>query len=214
MSNIFDLFKKISTESNTTSVLPISYLVVGLGNPGDKYFYTRHNTGFLALDYISQKLGVKINRAKFKALVGDAVVEGKRVLFMKPQTSMNHSGEAVREAAKFYNISPENIIVIFDDILFPVGRLRVRRNGSDGGHNGIKNIIFHLSSDKFPRIKVGAGEKPHPEYDLVDWVVSEFSESDKKILFDTFEIVYNGLLKIIGGDIDAAMRICNSYVKQ
>jgi PTH1 family peptidyl-tRNA hydrolase len=214
MSNIFDLLKKISTKSDTASVLPISYLVVGLGNPGDKYFYTRHNTGFLALDYISQKLGLKINRSKFKALVGDTVVEGKRVLFMKPQTFMNNSGEAVREAANFYNISPENIIVIFDDILFPVGRLRVRRNGSDGGHNGIKSIIFHLSSDKFPRIKVGAGEKPHPEYELVDWVLSEFSESEKKVLFDTFEVVYNGLLKIIGGDIDAAMQSCNSHTKQ
>lgn len=211
MADIFELFKQIAEKKeNTGTAGPISFIVAGLGNPGDKYFHTRHNTGFLALDYISQKAETKIDRLRFKALTGDAVIGGHRVLFMKPQTFMNCSGEAVAEAASFYNIAPENIIVIFDDISLDVGRLRVRRSGSAGGHNGIKSIISCIGSEEFPRIKIGVGAKPNPDYDLADWVLSEFGKEDKEKLFSAFGYAYDGLLKILDGDIDGAMQLCNS----
>ena len=212
MSDIFDIFKRLEKEKaeKESSLAPISHLVVGLGNPGDKYFHTRHNAGFLALDYISQKVSTRIDRSKFKALVGEAVIGDKRVLLMKPQTFMNLSGEAVAEAAKFYKIAPENIIVIFDDISLDVGRMRVRRDGSAGGHNGIKSIIACIGSEKFPRIKIGVGQKPHPDFDLADWVLSEFSKEDKEKLFNMFGYSYDGLLKLLENDIDGAMQLCNS----
>ena len=210
MADIFDLFKQIAQKKEETgSNEPISHIVVGLGNPGDKYFHTRHNAGFLALDFISQKANMKIDRSKFKALVGEATIGGKRVLIMKPQTFMNCSGEAVAEAAKFYKIAPENIIVIFDDISLDAGRMRVRRDGSAGGHNGIKSIIEHIGSDKFPRIKIGVGQKPHPDFDLASWVLSEFGKEDKEKLFAMFGFAYEGLEKLLSGDVDGAMQICN-----
>lgn len=209
MADIFELFKKISSGTPKEEPQPVSHLVVGLGNPGKDYAFTRHNTGFLTLDYISQKLGVKINNAKFKSLICETVLSGKRVLLMQPQTFMNNSGEAVREAAAFYKIEPKNILVIFDDISLDVGRMRVRKNGSDGGHNGIKSIIYHLQSDEFPRIKIGVGKKPHPDYDLAAWVLSEFSDSEKKELFDLFGDAMRGAEMILGGDIDGAMQFCN-----
>ena len=210
MADIFDLFKQIADKKASSTSEPISHIVVGLGNPGDKYFHTRHNAGFLALDYISQKASTRIDRSKFKALTGEAIIGGKRVLLMKPQTFMNNSGEAVSEAASFYKIKPENIIVIFDDISLDVGRMRVRRDGSAGGHNGIKSIIEHTGSDKFPRLKIGVGQKPHPDYDLANWVLSEFSKEDKEKLFSMFVASYEGLEKILSGDIDSAMQLCNS----
>lgn len=211
MADIFDLFKQIAQKKEeSASTEPISYLVVGLGNPGDKYFHTRHNAGFLALDYISQKANARIDRSKFKALVGEANIANKRLLLMKPQTFMNNSGEAVAEAASFYKIGPENIIVIFDDISLDVGRMRVRRAGSAGGHNGIKSIISCIGSDKFPRIKIGVGQKPHPDFDLADWVLSEFSKEDKEKLFNMFGYSYDGLIKLLENDIDGAMQLCNS----
>lgn len=210
MADIFALFKQIAEKNNDNDAKePISFIIVGLGNPGDKYFHTRHNAGFLAMDFISQKLGTKIDRLKFKALTGEAYIGGKRALLLKPQTFMNNSGEAVSEAAAFYKIKPENIIVLFDDISLDVGRMRVRRDGSAGGHNGIKSIIAHLGSEKFPRIKLGIGKKPHPDYDLADWVLSEFSKEDKEKLFSIFGFAYEGLLKMLGGDFDSAMQICN-----
>ncbi|MBR4295777.1 MAG: aminoacyl-tRNA hydrolase [Clostridia bacterium] len=210
MADIFALFKQIAEKNNDNDAKePISFIIVGLGNPGDKYFHTRHNAGFLAMDFISQKLGTKVDRLKFKALTGEAYIGGKRALLLKPQTYMNNSGEAVAEAASFYKIKPENIIVLFDDISLDVGRMRVRRDGSAGGHNGIKSIIAHLGSEKFPRIKIGVGKKPHPDYDLADWVLSEFSKEDKEKLFSIFGFAYEGLLKMLGGDFDSAMQICN-----
>ena len=208
MADIFELFKKISTEGSAKRE-PISHIVVGLGNPGDKYFTTRHNAGFLTMDYIAQKYSAKIDRLKFKSLCGEATIGGKSVLLMKPQTFMNNSGEAVGEAASFYKIAPENIIVICDDVNLDVARLRVRRKGSDGGQNGMKSIINHLGSDAFPRIKIGVGQKPHPDYDLASWVLSEFSEEDKKKLFESFTVVCNGVEKILSGDVDGAMQVCN-----
>jgi len=177
----------------------IKYIITGLGNPGDKYLFTRHNAGFLALDYISQKYNFKINIAKFKSLCAKYTSYGLSennsgnsfdVLFMKPQTYMNDSGLAVSEAARFYKIPPENILVISDDVSLPVGKIRVRKSGSDGGQKGLKSISAHLSSEAFPRIKIGVGEKPHPDYELADWVLSKFSKEDEKIIFDVFSKVH------------------------
>ena len=210
MANIFDIFKKIEQESAQKAQSPITHLVVGLGNPGDKYFYTRHNAGFLAMDYISQKCGAAVNRSKFKALVGEGTIAGKRVLLMKPQTFMNASGEAVKEAMAFYKIPIENVIVLSDDVNLDVGRMRVRKSGSDGGQKGLRSIIRETASDNFPRIRFGVGKKPHPDYDMADWVLGTFSESDKKAIFDCFVTAYEGLEKLLCGDIDGAMQVCNS----
>ena len=210
MANIFDIFKKIETERKVQVQNPITHIVVGLGNPGDKYFYTRHNAGFLAMDYVSQKCGVTVNRSKFHALVGEGMIAGKRVLLMKPQTMMNASGDAVSEAAAFYKIPIENIIVMSDDVNLDVGKMRVRKNGSDGGQRGLRSIINRMGSDNFPRLRFGVGKKPHPDYDLADWVLGNFSEENKKMLFECFESAYSGLEKLVQGDADAAMQICNS----
>ena len=210
MSNIFDIFKKIEKEKSDKALSPVTHLVVGLGNPGDKYFYTRHNAGFLAMDYISQKCGATVNRSKFKSLVGEATIAGKRVLLMKPQTLMNASGDAVIEAANFYKIPIENIIVLSDDVNLDVGRMRVRKSGSDGGQRGLRSIITRMGSDNFPRIRFGVGQKPHPDYDMADWVLGTLSDADKKTLFDCFVVAYDGLEKILCGDVDGAMQICNS----
>ncbi|MBQ9940441.1 MAG: aminoacyl-tRNA hydrolase [Clostridia bacterium] len=203
MSNIFDLFKKI--EQPSAPPTPIEYIVAGLGNTGMKYSSTRHNIGFMTLDYIAQKNNFKINSFKFKALTADVIFGGKRVLFMKPETFMNNSGEAVVQAADFYKIPPEKIIIIYDDISLSPGVMRIRRKGSDGGHNGIKSIIYHLESDTFPRIKMGVGAKPHPDYDLADWVLSEFSKEDAQAIYPRFEDAMNALSMMLDGNIDGAM---------
>ena len=208
MSNIFDLFKQIE-KKDTPAAGNLTHLVVGLGNPGDKYTFTRHNTGFMALDFIAEKCGVRVHRARFKSLCADARIGEHRVLLMKPQTFMNLSGEAVREAADFYKIPPENILVLFDDINFDVGVMRIRRNGSDGGHNGIKSIIYQLNSDAFPRVKIGVGKKPSPDYDLADYVLGTYSDADKKTLFSMFSRVYDGVELILSGQIDKAMNLYN-----
>lgn len=179
--SVFDIFAKLEREraaKEAAPTEPIEWLVVGLGNPGSKYEGTRHNAGFRALDAYCAKSGQRIDRMKFKALIGDGMFGGKRVLFVKPQTFMNLSGEAVRDAAAFYKIPPERILVLFDDISLEVGRIRVRAKGSAGGQNGVKNIIYQLGSDAFPRVKIGIGAKPHPDYDLADWVLSKFQGED------------------------------------
>lgn len=179
--SIFDVFAKLEREKQQKSGAP-QWLVVGLGNPGAKYEGTRHNAGFRALDSYCVKTGCKIDRMKFKALVGEAALGGARVLLMKPQTFMNLSGEAVGAAAAFYQLPPERIIVLSDDISLPVGTLRVRAKGSAGGQNGLKNIIHHLKTEEFPRVKIGVGQKPHPDYDLSDWVLSRFAEEEQKAI--------------------------------
>ena len=208
MANIFDLFKQIST-GNDTKTLPVEYIVVGLGNPGEKYEITRHNAGFLAVDYIAEKKGVRIDRAKFKALTAVTDIGGKGVLLMKPQTFMNLSGEAVGEAARFYKINAENIIVLSDDVNLDVGRLRVRKSGSAGGQKGLNDIIEVLGTEAIPRLRLGVGKKPHPEYDIKDWVLSTFSAAELKTLSDSFPRVAQGIEKMVAGDIDGAMQICN-----
>ncbi len=208
MADIFELFKKISSE-NTASREPITHVVVGLGNPGAQYLHTRHNAGFLAIDHICNKYGARVNKSAHKGLVGEATIGGKRVLLVKPQTFMNLSGECVRAALDYYKISPDNLIVIYDDISLDVGRLRVRRDGSAGGHNGIKSILEHLDTKTFPRIKIGVGQKPHPDYDLASWVLSEFKSDELKTLESTFPTVCEGLEKMLSSSIDDAMQICN-----
>ena len=153
---------------------------------------------------------VKIDRLKFKALIGECRIGGKRCLLMKPQTFMNLSGEAVREAMQFYHLPPERLLVLFDDINLDPGRMRIRRKGTDGGHNGIKNIIYHLGADTFPRIKIGVGAKPHPDYDLADWVTSPLSKDDLTALRKTADNCCKAIEQIVGGDIDGAMSAFNS----
>lgn len=161
---------------------PCEYLIVGLGNPGARYEETRHNVGFRAVAALAAAAGERITRARFQALTCQCTVAGRRVLLMQPQTYMNNSGAAVRQAAAFYQIPPERVLVLFDDIDLDVGRIRIRRNGSAGGHNGIKSIIACLGSQEFPRVKIGVGAKPHPDYDLADWVLSRFSAQERKLL--------------------------------
>ena len=159
-----------------------AWLIVGLGNPGEKYENTRHNVGFQVIDELAERQGKPVQRLKFKALTGLLTIGGEKALVMKPVTYMNLSGEAVRPAADFYKLPPERILVISDDVALAAGRLRIRAKGSAGGHNGLKSIIQHLGTDQFPRVRVGVGEKPHPDYDMADWVLGKFQGEDKKVI--------------------------------
>lgn len=202
MSSIFDLFKKIEKKSDTG---PVSFIVAGLGNVGQQYEKTRHNAGFLAIDYVAEKLGVRIDRAKFHALCCEVVIAGAKVLLMKPTTFMNNSGVAIGEAASFYKIPQERVLVLHDEISFDPGVIRIRRKGSAGGHNGLKSIIAHLPGDGFPRVKIGVGKKPNPEYDLVDFVLGRFPEVDLKLMTERFPDIFTSIELIIRGEIDTAM---------
>lgn len=186
------------------------YLIVGLGNPGAKYEMTRHNAGFLAVDLLAIKENLNIKKLKYHALVGDTVINGKKCLVMKPQTFMNNSGEAVGEACHFYKIPPEKVIVISDDISLDVGKIRIKRKGSAGGHNGLKSIIAHLGSENFVRIKVGVGKKPSADYDLVDWVLGRFPKELEKELKSALENAVDALPYIVNDEIDKAMNLFNS----
>ena len=207
MANIFDLFKKIE---NKSASLPITHIVAGLGNVGAEYEKTRHNAGFMAIDALAEKYGVRIDRLKFHALTAEANIGGVRVLLMKPTTFMNNSGIAIAEAASFYKIPPENIIVLHDEISFDVGVMRIRRKGSAGGHNGLKSIIAHVGSDNFPRIKIGVGKKPSPDYDLVDFVLGRFSKEDLDKLTEENSSIIPSVELMLEGKIDEAM---NKYSK-
>ena len=187
----------------------IEYLIVGLGNPGRQYENTRHNTGFIALDYLADELNAKVNRIKFKSTIGEATLSGHRCLLMKPSTFMNLSGQAVTEAMRFYKLPPEKVIILCDDINLDVGNIRIRRKGSDGGQNGVKNIIYLSGSDAFPRVKIGIGKKPHPDYDLKDWVLSRFTDKDKIVLKDTLPKIVDAVRLIVNEDIDRAMNLYN-----
>ena len=164
---------------------PVSWLVVGLGNPGGQYDNTRHNAGFAVADELARRGGFAIRRVKFKALTAAAEIGGQGALVMKPTTYMNLSGEAVGEAARFYKLAPDHVLIISDDVDLPLGKLRLRAGGSAGGHNGLKSVIQHLGSDQFPRLKVGVGGKPHPDYDLADWVLGKLTGEDKKLMDET-----------------------------
>ena len=207
MSNIFDLFKKIEKKESQT---PITHIIAGLGNVGKQYERTRHNAGFIAIDKIAEDAGVKIDHVKFHSTVAEATVSGARVLLMKPTTLMNNSGVAIGEAATFYKIPPERVIVLHDEISFDPGVIRIRRKGSAGGHNGLKSVIAHLSSEDFPRIKIGVGKKPTPESDLVSWVLGGFPEADMKSLLERLPDISSAVSMMVSGDIDGAM---NRYSK-
>ena len=184
-----------------------AWLIVGLGNPGPEYAKTRHNCGFRALDILAQKLGCKVDKGKFEGLYGQTTYEGHKLFLLKPLTYMNLSGRSVLQLSAYFNIPPQRIVVIFDDISLDIGRLRIRSNGSAGGHNGIKSIISQLGSQNFPRVKVGVGAKPNPDFDLADWVLSAFSASEEKSLQAALDRAADAALCIVSqGTMEAANR--------
>ena len=183
----------------------VSWLLVCLGNPGDKYENTRHNVGYMVADEVAGRQGKPIQRLKFKALTNILTISQEKVLVMKPITYMNLSGEAARPAADFYKIPPERVLVVSDDTALAVGRLRIRTKGSAGGHNGLKSIIQHLGTDQFPRLRVGVGEKPHPDYDLADWVLGKFAGEDKKAIDAAVKRAADAIECILAQGIDRGM---------
>lgn len=202
MFSIFDRKKKAGG--------PIEYLIIGLGNPGPKYENTRHNAGFLTIDALAAQYDRKVDRMKFHAMIGDITLAGKRCLLMKPLTFMNNSGDAVGEAMRYYKIPTERVIVVFDDISLEPGQLRIRRKGSDGGHNGIKSIIYAAGEETFPRIKLGVGKKPRPDYDLAAWVLSQFTMEEQKQMLKSAQHACEALELMVNDEIDKAMNLYNS----
>lgn len=204
--NMINLFgKKTAAQGGA-----VEYIVAGLGNPGRQYENTRHNAGFIALDKLADKYNCNVSKMKYKALIGDCTIAGKRTLLMKPQTFMNLSGEAVVQAMSFYKIPPENVIVLFDDISLDVGRMRIRRKGSDGGQKGMRSIIELSGSNLFPRVKIGIGEKPNPNWQLADWVLSRFTAAEREALDKVTDNACGAVEYIIAGNIDKAMADFNS----
>lgn len=209
--SIFDIFDKL--EKGREQSAPqgkIEYIIAGLGNPGAEYENTRHNAGFMTVDTLAEKKGFSIKKLQFKSLTGETVLGGKRCLVMKPSTFMNNSGEAIVQAMNFYKIPIENVIICYDDISLEPGKLRIRRKGSDGGHNGIKSIIYLTGSDNFPRIKVGVGAKPNKEYDLAAWVLGSFPSEDIPKMKESTANACDALEHIVSGNIDKAMNLYNS----
>ena len=208
-------FKRNTEESFSSPVFgKVEYIIAGLGNPGKQYELSRHNAGFLCIDILADRYSFKTDRIKFNALCADVMISSKRCLVMRPQTYMNLSGDAVKAAADFYKIPSDHIIIIYDDIDLPVGALRIRRKGSAGGHNGIKSIIAQLGTDEFPRLKIGVGAKPDPDYDLKDYVLGTFSKADQEILKTTMAKACDGVEIIVSGDVDKAMATCQITKKQ
>ena len=189
---------------------PVSWLVVGLGNVGDQYENTRHNVGFEVIDAIAEDLDIPVQRLKYKALTNTALLGGQKVLLMKPVTYMNLSGEAVAQAAAFYKSPPERVLVISDEVALPPGKLRIRPSGSAGGHNGLKNIIAHLHSENFPRLRLGVGGKPHPDYDMADWVLGHPQGEDRKALDEAVNRAAKAVAVILKDGVDKAMSQFNS----
>lgn len=187
----------------------VDWLLVCLGNPGDQYENTRHNVGFMVADELAERKNIPVQRLKFKALTNTTQLGGAQVLLMKPVTYMNLSGEAVHEAASFYKVPPERILVVSDEVALAPGKIRVRRSGSAGGHNGLKNIIAHLGTDQFPRIRVGVGQKPHPDYDMADWVLGKFQGEDKKAVEEAVKRAADAAECLIQEGVDKAMNRYN-----
>lgn len=188
-----------------------TWLIVGLGNPGKEYARTRHNAGFRAIDYLAESLGCKIDKLKFQGLYGQTTYRGKKLLLLKPQTFMNSSGRSVLQLSAYFHIPPQKIIVLFDDISLEPGRLRIRAEGSAGGHNGIKSIISELGSQDFPRVKIGVGAKLHPEQDLADWVLSNFSANEEKALSAALEKAGEAALCIIEKGVPESANRFNGF---
>ena len=187
----------------------VQWLLVCLGNPGKDYENTRHNIGFMAADELGRKENVSINKLRYRALTGEVTIAGQRVMVLKPQTYMNLSGESVKLAGGFYKIPPERVLVISDDVSLPLGKLRIRANGSAGGHNGLKNIIQHLGTDQFPRIKVGVGAPQHPEHEMVNWVIGNFTPSEKKVVNEAIGRALDAVACIISKGVQEAQNKFN-----
>lgn len=181
-----------------------TWLIVGLGNPGHEYEKTRHNAGFRAMDILADKLGCRLDKAKFQGLYGQTTYKGRKLLLLKPQTFMNLSGKSVLQLSAYFHVPPQNIVVLFDDISLEPGKLRIRADGSAGGHNGIKSIIGELGSQSFPRVKIGVGAKPHPDFDLADWVLSTFSAQEEKTLLPALERAADAALAIVESGVPEA----------
>ena len=188
-----------------------SWLIVGLGNPGNQYAHTRHNCGFRAIDILADQLNCKIDKCKFQGLFGQTTYQGKKLFLLKPQTFMNLSGKSVLQLSAYYNIPPQRIIILFDDISLEPGRLRIRADGSAGGHNGIKSIISELGSQAFPRVKIGVGAKQHPEQDLADWVLSGFTAAEEKSLSAALEQASGAALCIVEHGVPETANRYNDY---
>lgn len=207
--SIADIFK-LESERTPAPQGAVEYIICGLGNPGTQYEGTRHNIGFMTIDTLCEKYKLDCKKLRFKSLTCDAMISGKRCLIMKPTTFMNNSGEAVTEAMSFYKIPPERTIIVFDDISLEPGKLRIRRKGSDGGHNGIKSIIYLSGSDMFPRIKMGVGAKPHPDYNLADWVLGHFKKEQAEALETAMDNAVSSIELMVGGKMNEAMNKFNS----
>ncbi len=185
------------------------WLLVCLGNPGREYEGTRHNIGFLTADALERREGVKINKLRYRALTGEFRAGGQRVLVLKPQTYMNLSGESVKLAGGFYKIPPDHVLVVSDDVALPLGKLRIRAGGSAGGHNGLKNIIAHLGTDQFPRIRVGVGAPEHPDHEMIDWVIGKFSPAEKKVVDEAVSRALDAALCVIERGVNEAQNRYN-----
>lgn len=207
--SIFDVFDRISANS-TAARGKIEYVIAGLGNPGMEYEGSRHNAGFFTIDALAEQLGEKIDRLRFKGKTAEVTIEGKRCLLLKPTTYMNNSGESVVQALEFYKIDPSKLIVIYDDISLEPGKLRIRRKGSHGGHNGIRSIIELTGRDDFPRIKMGVGKKPHPDYDLAKWVLGKFGKEDSAKLKEAADFACECVKLMVQDKTDEAMNKYNS----
>ncbi len=208
--SIADIFKKLESDRTAAPQGAVEYIICGLGNPGTQYEGTRHNIGFMTIDTLCDKYQLECKKLRFKSLTCDAMISGKRCLIMKPTTFMNNSGEAVTEAMQFYKIPPEHTIIVFDDISLEPGKLRIRRKGSDGGHNGIKSIIYLSGSDMFPRIKMGVGAKPHPDYNLADWVLGHFKKEQAEVLESAMNNAVSSIELMVDGKTTEAMNKFNS----
>ena len=207
--SIFDVFDRIASQSPKAGG-KIEYVIAGLGNPGLEYEGSRHNAGFFTIDMLAAQLGTDISRLRFKGKTAEVTIGEKRCLLLKPTTYMNNSGESVVQALEFYKIDPANLIVIYDDISLDPGKLRIRRKGSHGGHNGMRSIIELTGRDDFPRIKMGVGKKPHPDYDLAKWVLGKFSKEDSALLKEAAENACECIKLMVQGRTDEAMNKYNS----
>ena len=207
---IMDLFRQIESGNDGRLKGKLQWIIAGLGNPGLEYAGTRHNAGFLTMDVLAEQCGVKLDRMKFQSDCTEAMVGEARCLLMKPVTYMNRSGDAIGAAAQFYHIPPEQVLIIYDDITLAPGKLRIRRKGSAGGHNGIKSIIAQLGTETFPRIRVGVGEKPNPQYDLADWVLGRFTKEQGEALEQACSHCDDIVRLFVAGRLDEAMNRYNS----